>query len=370
MQVTGGATDVTTYFVMRLASNGTAATGLTVTNFDLQYVRSGVAPVAKVDATALAATDSAHAANKAIEIDATDQPGLYRVDWPDAAFAAGVPEVILTVKCATCFTEHLAVQIDPEVSVTEWNGVKLGTTNPLPNAAADAAGGLPISDAGGLDIDTLNANVSAMLAFWNVFILTSGTIGATGNDTTHLHLTGQSYGNDELNDYLIVVYDNSVAEYHATWITDWVLATELATVVTLPFTPEDSVDPYWIFGIKKDPGVALADGAITAAKIAADAITAAKIATGAITSDEIAASGANKIADHIIRRGFENACDSSDGDAKSFRSLLGAIAKLVNKISVSGTTLTITEDDDSTALGTQSLSTDPDAEPIIGADTA
>ena len=33
----------------------------------------------------------------------------------------------------------------------------------LPNAAADAAGGLPISDAGGLDLDAMNSNVSAIL---------------------------------------------------------------------------------------------------------------------------------------------------------------------------------------------------------------
>lgn len=33
----------------------------------------------------------------------------------------------------------------------------------LPDAAADGAGGLPISDAGGLDVDTLNANVSSIL---------------------------------------------------------------------------------------------------------------------------------------------------------------------------------------------------------------
>jgi hypothetical protein len=112
MLVAGDSTDVTTHFAMRKVADGTAATGLTITGFDLQYVRSGVAPVAKVDATALAATDSAHADNKAIEIDVTDQPGLYRVDWPDAAFAAGVREVILTVKAATAFTEHLRVEID------------------------------------------------------------------------------------------------------------------------------------------------------------------------------------------------------------------------------------------------------------------
>lgn len=121
MHVHGGAQDVTTYFVLRLAADGTEATGLTITNFDLQYVRSGASPAAKVDATALAATNSAHGDNQAIEIDATDQPGLYRVDWPDAAFAAGVREVILSVKCATAFTEHLRVMIDPPVNVEQWN---------------------------------------------------------------------------------------------------------------------------------------------------------------------------------------------------------------------------------------------------------
>jgi hypothetical protein len=115
---------------------------------------------------------------------------------------------------------------------------------------------------------------------------------------------------------------------------------------------------------------AIADNAIDAAAIAANAITAAKIATDAITSDEIAASGANKIADHVIRRTFQNACDSSDGDAKTGRSLLGAIAKLVNKISISGSTLTITEDDDTTSLFTQAVTTNASADPITALDTS
>jgi len=122
MNITGGSQDVTTYFVLRLAATGVEATGLTITNFDLTYVRTGAAPASKVDATALAATDSAHADNKAIEVDATNQPGLYRVDWPDAAFAAGAKQVILSVKCATVFTEHLAVEIDPPVDVTRISG--------------------------------------------------------------------------------------------------------------------------------------------------------------------------------------------------------------------------------------------------------
>lgn len=144
MLVPAGTVDVTTYFHLRLAADGTDATGLTIANMDLTYVRTREEPSAKVDAQALADQDTAHTDNFAIEVDGTNMPGVYRVDWPDAAFAAG-DEVILTVKCATVFTESLRVKI-----LSATRGLA-GTA--LPNAAADAAGGLPISDAGGLDLD-------------------------------------------------------------------------------------------------------------------------------------------------------------------------------------------------------------------------
>jgi hypothetical protein len=121
----------------------------------------------------------------------------------------------------------------------------------------------------GLDASTelvaagTNANAT-INAYWNVFILVSGTVGAVGNDTTHLHLTGLAYGDDELNDYIIVTYDNSAAEYHSSWITDWDLASELATVATLPFTPEDSVDTYWVFALRKHPDVTTIKTAVEA----------------------------------------------------------------------------------------------------------
>lgn len=44
----------------------------------------------------------------------------------------------------------------------QQDGVRMGLTA-LPNAAADAAGGLPISDAGGLDLDAQRADVAAIL---------------------------------------------------------------------------------------------------------------------------------------------------------------------------------------------------------------
>ena len=53
----------------------------------------------------------------------------------------------------------------------------------------------------------------------------------------------------------------------------------------------------------------------------------------------------------------------------NFRSLGGAIQKLVNRVRISGTSLEIYEADDTTISKTQSLSTSASADPIIEADT-
>lgn len=89
----------------------------------------------------------------------------------------------------------------------------------------------------------------------------------------------------------------------------------------------------------------------------------------AVTVTDVDADTANKMADHTIRRSFASAAASSDGDTKSFRSLLGAVAKLVNRIIAASGTLTVYEADDSTALGTQSITTDSSADPITVLDT-
>lgn len=176
MNVAGGATDVTTYFAMRLAADGTGATGLDVTTFDLQYVRTGAAPSAKVDATALAATDSAHADNKAIEVDATDQPGLYRVDWPDAAFAAGVPEVILSVKCATCFTEHMAVEIDMPVVAESLDTQAKADVKALLYGQELQTGTAEAGTTAGTIVDTdISPDSEGPIYVGNIVLLTGGT---------------------------------------------------------------------------------------------------------------------------------------------------------------------------------------------------
>jgi len=84
----------------------------------------------------------------------------------------------------------------------------------------------------------------------------------------------------------------------------------------------------------------------------------------------VVAAVCNKLADHIYRRSYASVRASADGDSVAFRSLLGAIAVLVNKWSISGTTQTITHEDDTTSFGTKALTGTPGADPITAVDPA
>lgn len=97
LDIVKGSTDVILYVVIRDSVTGVLETGFDVTTLDFQYTRTKAAPSVKQDVTALALTTSDHADNKAIEVDATNSPGMCRVDFPDAAFATGVDSVRLNV---------------------------------------------------------------------------------------------------------------------------------------------------------------------------------------------------------------------------------------------------------------------------------
>lgn len=97
-----------------------------------------------------------------------------------------------------------------------------------------------------------------------------------------------------------------------------------------------------------------------------DAMT---LADGAIAAAKVAAGAANKIADHVLRRSLATAAASSDGDALTFRSLLGAARKLVNRFRRNGTSLEIYAEDDTTIAATQTLTADASANPVVEVNT-
>jgi hypothetical protein len=73
-----------------------------------------------------------------------------------------------------------------------------------------------------------------------------------------------------------------------------------------------------------------------------------------------------KIADILLRRSTANIEASSDGDALALRSLYGMIAQAVHNTQVSGTALSVAKSDDTTVLGTRTVTLDPAAQPITG----
>jgi hypothetical protein len=102
-------------------------------------------------------------------------------------------------------------------------------------------------------VDAFSGSALATLAKVDASMVAAGTIGATGNDTTHLHLTGLAHVDDALNNLLIVLKDVSTGLFHARWISDFANTGDLATLHSaLPVTPENSVDTYQIMAIRRD----------------------------------------------------------------------------------------------------------------------
>jgi hypothetical protein len=104
----------------------------------------------------LAGLDSAHSDGGFLHVG----NGYYRLDLPDAACASGVVGVLVHGTVTGMVVIGCYIQL---VAVDPFDSVRMGLTA-LPNAAADGAGGLPISDAGGLDLDAKLANTNEVTA--------------------------------------------------------------------------------------------------------------------------------------------------------------------------------------------------------------
>ncbi len=121
-------------------------------------VDPGSTPLAVVAITevTLAALTTAHADGGLEHMD----DGYYRLDLPDAAFAAGAIGVQIGGTITGMLVEG---SYHPIVATDPMDTVRMGLTA-LPNAAADAAGGLTISDDGGVDMDLIDGLTGVRLA--------------------------------------------------------------------------------------------------------------------------------------------------------------------------------------------------------------
>lgn len=129
-EITAGATSQSVYFVIRDTRSTTDGrlTGLVynASGLEASYARNGGARTAITLAT-LASPSAAWSTGGFVEVDATHMPGLYRLDLPDAAIAAGVPSVIVTVRgAANMAQEDLEIQL---TAVDFQDAVKMGVQN-------------------------------------------------------------------------------------------------------------------------------------------------------------------------------------------------------------------------------------------------
>jgi hypothetical protein len=133
--IKAGTIDVSVTIRIIDATDGTPELGVVfnTAGIDLQYRREGAASTAITEAT-LAALTTAHSDGGFLHIG----NGYYRLDVPDAAFAAGADGVLIHGIVTGMVVIGAYVQL---VAYDPFDAVRLGLTA-LPNAAAEAAGGL------------------------------------------------------------------------------------------------------------------------------------------------------------------------------------------------------------------------------------
>ena len=136
MIVTAGKTNVSVYFYITgdasHASPGDPITGLLFSDFETggsaSYVRQGAA---RVDLTlkTLGSSSAAHDDGGLILVDNTNLPGVYRVDYPDAAFSTGVDQVILGLVAASANNATIAPLLIDISDVDLRDGTRAGLSD-------------------------------------------------------------------------------------------------------------------------------------------------------------------------------------------------------------------------------------------------
>lgn len=329
--------------------------------------------------------------------------GRYRLDLPDAALAAGVDEVEIGGGATAWHLIAPTVQLvgyDPRTELTSAflagtpqtgdSFARIGAAGAGLTAVGDTAGTttllsrIPALLQTKTEADTahgLLATAAALAALNNLSSAQAQTAAAAAltayDPPTHAEMTAELATADDatlaaiaaLND--LSSADAQAAAQAALVAYDAATGADVANVDLSPVQTVVDAIKAKTDSLPSDPAdQSQVEAAITAAQ------GALAILIGALNdiagSDVWAAmddTSADKLADHVLRRSWANAAASADGDTLNFRSLLGAIAKLVNRIEIVGSTLTVYENDDTTALGTQTLASDPAADPVTGATT-
>lgn len=109
--VKAGSVDVSLPVTLNKTSDGTELTAVAAGSVTASYWRQGGVRTA-IAVSALGSLNAAHADGGWAEVDATNVPGKYRLDVPDAAFVAGADWVNVSVKVASAYLFDLDVPLE------------------------------------------------------------------------------------------------------------------------------------------------------------------------------------------------------------------------------------------------------------------
>lgn len=244
--IKAGATSQTVYVEIldSTSTTGGRKTGLAYNTAGMTayYVRNGGSSTSITLAT-LAAANSAYSSGGFKEVDATNMPGIYRLDLPDAAVAASATDVVVTLKGATGMVQvSLDIQL---VAVDPQDSVRMGMTA-LPNAAAEAAGGLYTRGTGAGQIaQDANGNVRVNVdtvktvdAQGYVGVVDSGTAQSVGATSIQLKAGAPAY---DISGATVTLTSATTGQYQTRAITSYNTSTKTATVDTWGTTPTGTV---------------------------------------------------------------------------------------------------------------------------------
>lgn len=129
-------TSVIIQVMLRDSTTGMGKTGVTYSALTASYCRPGGTRTAITPAAG--APGDAYSSGKFAEVDSTNMPGLYQFHVPNAALATGANSSEIALKYTGVLDKSLKIVL---IDANLRDAVRLGLTA-LPNAAAEAAGGL------------------------------------------------------------------------------------------------------------------------------------------------------------------------------------------------------------------------------------
>jgi hypothetical protein len=151
--IKAGSTDVSIGFALRKTTDSTEQTGKVASDMTVSYWRQGGSRTA-ISPSDLAAVNSAHSDGGVKEVDATNMPGVYRLDLPDAAVATGADWVMVSVKVASTFVYHERFALTTNVVQSADNATNISAIKTVTDqlvAAHSEPSGVPAADETPLD---------------------------------------------------------------------------------------------------------------------------------------------------------------------------------------------------------------------------